>query len=1023
MPAVMDIIVRARDQASAVLQRVGAGSAGLAGKLDKAGASMSRTGTVMTRRLTLPLALLGGASVKAFASFDAAMTQSTAIMGDLDARTRKTMESVARTIGKTTLISATEAAEGYFFLASAGLDAAASIKAMPQVARFAQAGMFDMARATDLATDAQSALGLTVREDAVKNLENLTRVTDVLSKANVLSNATIEQFSESLTNKAGAALKVLDKDIEEGAAVLAAFADQGVKGTLAGNALAIVLRDLQTAALNNEDAWKKLGVATFDSQGEMRNIADIIGGLEDRLDGMSDKQKKATLSQLGFQDRSVQFILTLLGTSDAIRGYEDELRSAAGTTKEIADKQVKSAEGRFKLLKDRIIDVAISLGEKLMPVAEDIGGAIAGVAESFGNLSPGIQGTILKVGGLLLVAGPLLRIFGALATTGGKLLRVLAWLGGAQMAGAAAGVGALASRGGQAIVFLTGATSAAGMAIPQVSQLGQVGGAAGAGLGGMAAGAGRLGRILRGGGLILGAWELGTAVWNSVRATGAAEASLGRAQDAMADFSRELDIPTAKVGTARLQDMEAQAKALRERFDSLDIGNPFDWVDAGVEAFRHVVPGLRSVVEEERHLEQQSEVLQGQLEAGMTRVLMDLAGVTDLTTTSLGQVGAATGAWDAQLSNVILNMANFTASGESVLSMSIDQKGATAALVGQYQSLGGNMRKVNLELLDELLQSGKVTEALDYLNQTVNRATGAWLRNARGLFRNKRAYEQWAPAIAQAQGLTEDQRRTLARTIGTLARHGIKLKGATQDQLTAALAAGEYDLALRILGGALDTAGRKAEGSRKKTRDYKAALDDIPPKVRTKFQSPGLVSSQSTAGNLLGTLQTIAGQTWRAGVVISSGPAPSGPGVIRGGGGGGKGGGAGVIRPHGGGLILHAGGAAFPRYHDGSLAPNEVMAILERGEWIWSERATRNFGPRNLAALHAAFASGTPPAPAGARAGGRVRVRDTGGRQFGVVQGTVRVVGLEEAVLDLVIEELGEDRDGRGQLGRMSRRG
>jgi hypothetical protein len=33
---------------------------------------------------------------------------------------------------------------------------AASVKGMPQVARFAQAGMFDMARATDLLTDAQS---------------------------------------------------------------------------------------------------------------------------------------------------------------------------------------------------------------------------------------------------------------------------------------------------------------------------------------------------------------------------------------------------------------------------------------------------------------------------------------------------------------------------------------------------------------------------------------------------------------------------------------------------------------------------------------------------------------------------------------------------------------------------------------------------------------------------------------------------------------------------------------------------
>jgi hypothetical protein len=81
------------------------------------------------------------------------------------------------------------------------LDAEASIAALPRVAQFAQAGMFDMSRATDLLTDAQSALGLTIRDDAVKNMENMIKVSDVLVRANTLSNATVEQFSTSLTTK------------------------------------------------------------------------------------------------------------------------------------------------------------------------------------------------------------------------------------------------------------------------------------------------------------------------------------------------------------------------------------------------------------------------------------------------------------------------------------------------------------------------------------------------------------------------------------------------------------------------------------------------------------------------------------------------------------------------------------------------------------------------------------------------------------------------------------------------------
>ena len=102
------------------------------------------------------------------------MTQSLAIM-DTTIEQQKAMEEQALAVSRTTRISAEQSAEAFFFLASAGLNAEQSISALPQVAKFAQAGMFDMATATDLATDAQSALGLTVK-DANQNLENLQKL-------------------------------------------------------------------------------------------------------------------------------------------------------------------------------------------------------------------------------------------------------------------------------------------------------------------------------------------------------------------------------------------------------------------------------------------------------------------------------------------------------------------------------------------------------------------------------------------------------------------------------------------------------------------------------------------------------------------------------------------------------------------------------------------------------------------------------------------------------------------------------
>lgn len=311
------------------------------------------------------------ASINVFKNFDAAMTESIAIMGDVSDAMRDKMERAARDVALTTTFSMEAAAKSYFFLASAGLNAAQSIGAMPIVARFAQAGMFDMALATDLLTDAQSALGLTV-DDTAQNMLNMTKVSDILVKANTLANATVQQFSEALTREAGAALKTLNKDLEEGVAVLAAFADQGIKGQIAGTGLSRIIRLMSAAAIKNADAYKNLNVEVFDSTGKFRNFADIIEDLENALLHLSDEQRAAALEALGFKARVQGIILPLLGTSSAIREYEAALRGAQGITEEIASKQLKSLSAQLSLLRSGFEDVAFTMGKALEPALKGL---------------------------------------------------------------------------------------------------------------------------------------------------------------------------------------------------------------------------------------------------------------------------------------------------------------------------------------------------------------------------------------------------------------------------------------------------------------------------------------------------------------------------------------------------------------------------------------------------------------------------------------------------------------------------
>jgi len=313
-------------------------------------------------------------AVKGFMDFDDAMTQSLAIM-QTTVQQQEQMKRAARDVATEFRVSNKDAAESFFFLASAGLDAEQSVAALPQVTKFAQAGMFDMATATDLATDAQSALGLTVK-DAQQNLENLTRVTDVLVKANQLANASVQQFSEALTTKSGAALKVVNKDIEEGVAVLAAFADRGVKGAEAGDKLNQVLRDIPRATAKNGEEFKKLGLEMFDAEGNMKNVADIIENLDEVLKPMSDELKASTLDQLGLNRGVADAVKILSGAGDQIREYEKALRSSGGATEEVAENQMDSLRAQTEIMGSKFSELGLIIMDKVAPALEGTVGLI-----------------------------------------------------------------------------------------------------------------------------------------------------------------------------------------------------------------------------------------------------------------------------------------------------------------------------------------------------------------------------------------------------------------------------------------------------------------------------------------------------------------------------------------------------------------------------------------------------------------------------------------------------------------------
>jgi TP901 family phage tail tape measure protein len=395
-----------------LLKGLGRGLTTVGTKMQSVGKAIGSMGRSLSLRLTAPISLFAGISVRAFSTFNKAMTESLAIMTVTGDQTKR-MTDLALELGGKVVQSPRELAEAYFFLASAGLDAEQSMAALPQIAAFASAGAFDMATATDLVTDAQTAMGLS-SEDAGENLAQLTRISDVFVAANELANTSVQQVAEAMTSDAAVAARGMGQELETVVAVLDAYGSSGKKAGEAGNLFGRATRLLTKAQRENGEVFEKFGIKVIDEvTGNYRNFIDIIADMETAFADLSKPQRDAALETLGFAALAQKSITPLLGLSDAMKGYEKSLIAAGGATTRVAAKQAKAFGSQMKILWNQVTVLSISIGEILAPWLTKLGDILKVGIKLWAGLSDSTKKIIVIIGLVIAAIGPLLVFFGA----------------------------------------------------------------------------------------------------------------------------------------------------------------------------------------------------------------------------------------------------------------------------------------------------------------------------------------------------------------------------------------------------------------------------------------------------------------------------------------------------------------------------------------------------------------------------------------------------------------------------------
>ncbi len=406
-------------ESNAALQKISA----VGDTLENVGSKISSVGTTLTKTVTTAVAGLATAAVATTASFETSMSKVKSLISsssdDIEGDIEK-LEAKAREAGATTKFSATEAADAMSYMGLAGWDADQMIDGLDGILNLAAASEMDLATASDIVTDYLSAFGMEASQS--------TYLVDLMAYAMSNSNTTTEQLGEAYKNCATTATQ-LGWDIDDVTAALMVMADNGAKGGEAGTALNSIMTRLANNTSNCSDLLAEYGIEVYDTSGNLNDLGDILTGMQGIWGDLNDEEKANLAYKVAGKTAESELMAVLGDATGSLSEYTDGLNNATGTAQEMADIMQDNLSGQLTILKSQLQELAISVGEILMPTVRAIVGKVQEFVDWLNNLDEGTKETIVKVGLLAAAIGPLLIVVGNVISKVGTAMKAFSSMG------------------------------------------------------------------------------------------------------------------------------------------------------------------------------------------------------------------------------------------------------------------------------------------------------------------------------------------------------------------------------------------------------------------------------------------------------------------------------------------------------------------------------------------------------------------------------------------------------------------
>ena len=257
-------IIETEESLKSLENEVGSGSAKLAQISTEAGKIGENLTTAGEKMLPVTAAItgLGTAAVKTAADFDSSMSNVAAISGS-SAEDMDKLRERAREMGAQTKFSAKEAGDAMGYMAMAGWKTNDMLTSIEGVMNLAAASGEDLAKTSDIVTDAMTAFGLAA-DETTNGVANATHFADVLAQASSSANTNVGMMGETFKYVAPVA-GALGYNVEDTAVAIGLMANSGIKASQAGTQLRSSLTNMIKPSKDVGDAMEKWGFYATES--------------------------------------------------------------------------------------------------------------------------------------------------------------------------------------------------------------------------------------------------------------------------------------------------------------------------------------------------------------------------------------------------------------------------------------------------------------------------------------------------------------------------------------------------------------------------------------------------------------------------------------------------------------------------------------------------------------------------------------------------------------------------------------